>query len=299
MLKKLPFFLKGVLNTLFLILHTIFWCVSLYFFTLLKILIPHKKIRNYLDATLVWLANHWIASNNLWMALTHNTEYQIPNLDNLKLNDWYFVISNHQSWADILILQKLFLNKSPLIRFFIKKELFWIPFMGLAWWALDFPFMARHSKAAIAKNPNLKTKDLEATRKACEKFQHYPVTILNFLEGTRFTHSKHDKQQSPYQNLLKPRMGGFAQAIYAMDQKITHILDVTIVYPNGIPTFWDFICGKVGSVKVDIKQREIPNLFLTWTDFDDKVIKNQFGEWVNEIWYKKEQVIINLSRSQF
>jgi len=296
MIYKLFSLLKGVLNTTFLIFHSIIWCLLLYFFTLLKILLPNKKIRHYLNIILVWIGNGWISCNNLWMTLTHSTDYQLPSINNLKLNDWYFVISNHQSWADILILQKLFLNKAPFIRFFIKKELFWMPFMGLAWWALDFPFMARHSKAAIAKNPHLKTKDLESTRQACKKFQHYPVTILNFLEGTRFTHAKHDKQQSPYQNLLKPKMGGLAQAIYAMDQKISHILDVTIVYPDGIPTFWEFLCGKVGSVKVNVRQIEIPSLFLTCTNFDDKAIRSQFSQWVNDIWHEKEQVIINLSR---
>jgi 1-acyl-sn-glycerol-3-phosphate acyltransferase len=297
MLKKLSPALKGVLNSLFLILHTIFWCTPLYVFAFFKVISPTPQIRSSVDKILVWIGSHWITTNNIAMALTHNTDYQIPDINNVKLNDWYFIISNHQSWADILILQKLFLNKAPFIRFFIKKELFWVPVIGIAWWALDFPFMARHSKAAIAKNPNLKTKDLETTRNTCAKFQYHPVSILNFLEGTRFTPAKRTQQQSPYQNLLKPRMGGFANAIYAMDKKITHVLDVTIVYPSGIPTFWDFLCGRINSVKVDVQQRDIPSEFLSWTDLDDPQIRNQFGEWVNSLWQKKEQIIHDLSKS--
>ncbi len=257
---------------------------------------PTSKMRSTIDKVLVWIANHWIKTNNLSMALTHNTDYQLPNINHLKLEDWYFIICNHQSWADILILQKLFLHKAPFIRFFIKKELFWVPVIGLAWWALDFPFMARHSKAAIAKNPSLKTKDLETTRKTCAKFQHHTVSILNFLEGTRFTPEKQKKQQSPYPNLLRPRIGGFANAIYTMDKKITHVLDVTIVYPNGIPTFWDFLCGKIQSAKVDVKQREIPNVFLSWKDLDNPHMRHQFGEWVNGLWQEKEQTIRALTK---
>ena len=78
------------------------------------------------------------------------------------------------------------------------------------------------TKKVLKKKPHLVSRDLERTKMACEKFKDFPVTILNFLEGTRFTTEKKIKQNSPYTNLLKPKVGGFAYALAAMDGKISH-----------------------------------------------------------------------------
>lgn len=263
----------------------------MYFLLILKFIAPNHNFRAYVDKALVKTANGWIRSNNLWMKLTQDTIWDVKNKENLDLNDWYFITCNHQSWTDILVLHKIFLGKIPFIRFFIKRELLFLPVLGLAWWAYDFPIMSRHSKKQILKNPSLKTKDLLTTKKACEKYKHYPVTILNFLEGTRFTHKKHKLQKSPYECLLRPKLGGFSYAIYAMDKKISHLLDVTIIYPNGRPTFWQFLCGKVKKINVYIEKTEIPEIFLNWTDLDDDNIRTQFRDWVCDIWMKKNQLI--------
>ena len=59
----------------------------------------------------------------------------------------------------------------------------------------------------------MKGKDVEMTRRACEKFRDTPTSILNFIEGTRFSDQKRVDRQSDYRNLLKPRAGGFAAAL--------------------------------------------------------------------------------------
>lgn len=294
MLKHLPPSLKGIFNFCFLSMGTLFWCTPMYLFLVIKFLSPTPGCRALSDKILVWIGDKWIASNSLWIRLTHNTKYELPNFKNLKLDEWYFITCNHQSWSDILILQMIFLKKAPFIRFFIKKELLFIPVLGPAWWAYDYPIMSRYSKEKIAKNPHLKGKDLEATKKACQKFQHYPVTILNFLEGTRLSEQKHKKQQSPFKNLLKPRIGGFAYAICAMSGKIKHVLDVTIVYPEGVPTFWQFLCGQVPNVKVDLKLRDIPDTFLNWSDINEPQKRELFSLWVEGIWQEKDQKISEL-----
>ena len=53
---------------------------------------------------------------------------------------------------------------------------------------------------------------------------------MNFLEGTRFTAAKHAKQESPYRYLLKPKAGGIAFVLAAMDGKIEKMVNVTIAY---------------------------------------------------------------------
>lgn len=245
------------------------------------------------------VGNAWIKSNNLLMALTLNIQWELPALDNLSLNQWYFIISNHQSWSDILVLQKLFLGKVPFIRFFVKKQLLWLPLVNVAFFAFDFPVMRRHSKETLAAHPELRSQDLLATQKACQKFKLIPVSILNFLEGTRFTPKKHQLQQSPYPHLLKPKAGGFAFAIQAMDKLITQLLDVTIIYPEGRKTFWDFLCGKVHRVIVKVQLRDIPPELLTGNYSTDENTRHQFKVWVESLWQEKEMLLNQFSAPFF
>ncbi|MGE3319243.1 MAG: acyltransferase [Candidatus Berkiella sp.] len=295
MLQWIPGPVKGTLNTIFIVLHTLFWCVPLYFFYFLRIITNSTAFRSFINRCIIKVCSGWIRSNNLMMQQTMSIDLEVPPLDHLSKNQWYFVICNHQSWTDILILQKIFLNKIPFLRFFIKKQLLWLPAINLAWLALDFPIMHRHSKEQIAKNPELRNKDRLATKRACEKYQHMPVTILNFLEGTRFTPKKHQHQQSIYQHLLMPKIGGFSLAINAMDKKITHVLDVTIVYPDGRQTFWDFLCGRVHRIIVKLTEREVPADLLQGNYTDDEAYRKKFKQWIEGIWLEKDTLIDKLS----
>jgi 1-acyl-sn-glycerol-3-phosphate acyltransferase len=138
--------------------------------------------------------------------------WDVQGIAGLDPRGWYLVNCNHQSWADILVLQHLLTHRIPLLKFFLKQQLLWVPVMGLAWWALDFPFMRRHSEEVLKAHPELRGKDQEATRLACEKFSLIPTSVMNFCEGTRFTPTKHQRQQSPYRHLLRPKAGGIALA---------------------------------------------------------------------------------------
>jgi len=175
----------------------------------------------------VWLTNHLL-----------RIRWDVRGVDQLDPKGQYLVCSNHQSWNDIFVLMWAFDRRAPFFKFFIKQQLIWVPFLGLAWWGLDYPFMKRYSPAKLAKHPELRGKDLETTRAACERYRNVPVTILNFLEGTRFTKAKHDRQGSPYRYLLKPKAGGMALSLSALGEKINSLLDVTIVYPDGARGFW-------------------------------------------------------------
>jgi len=224
------------------------------------------------------------------------TQWEMRGVEDLRGDTSYLVISNHQSWVDIPALIQAFNRKTPYFKFFLKKELIWVPFLGLAFWALDYPFMKRYSKAFLDRNPHLKGKDLEITRQACEKFQGIPVTVVNFLEGTRFTVDKHRNQQSPYRHLLKPKAGGVAFVLAALGDNLDALLDVTILYPEGTPPgFWDLLCGRVSRVVIDVQTRDL-NAALWRSDYqEDPVFRAEIQQWVSELWAQKDARLVEMA----
>jgi 1-acyl-sn-glycerol-3-phosphate acyltransferase len=192
--------------------------------------------------------------------------------------------------VDILVLQRIFHRKIPFLKFFIKKELLWLPVLGQAWWAMDFPFVKRYTKSHLQKKPHLKGKDLEITRKACQKFKTIPVSIMNFVEGTRFTNEKHRRQQSPYSHLLRPKAGGIGLVLSSMGEQIQRILDVTIVYPDGVTNFWALLCGKIRKIRVRVRSLPVnAELFGDYTD--DGHFRAELQRWLNNIWAEKNRAI--------
>lgn len=181
-----------------------------------------------------------------------------------------------------------------MLKFFLKQQLIWVPLLGLAWWALDFPFMKRYTKEYLAKHPEMKGKDMETTRKACEKFKEVPVSVMNFLEGTRFTQEKHDAQQSPYRYLLKPKSGGIAFVLSAMGGQLRSMLDVTIVYHDKTIGFWDLLCGRIRRISVQVKERPIPEDFAQGDYEGDPVFRARLQEWVNQVWLEKDVLIATM-----
>lgn len=288
MLNFLPKGFVGLIAMSFLVLNVLFWVTILFVFSFLKFLLPLAPVRRVFDAILLWIAQNWIACNVLWMKLTQKTVWDVQGLDPLNYEGWYLVVSNHQSWADIFVLQKLMNRRIPFMKFFLKRELIWVPFMGLAWWALDFPFLRRHNIEYLKKHPEQKGKDFETTRQACMKFTKMPTSVMNFLEGTRFTAAKHARQNSPYRYLLKPKAGGIALALGVLGDHFNSLLNVTIVYPDGIPTFWGFLCGKVNRVVVRISSLQIPQEFLHGDYEGDKNFQAAFQQWVQDLWKDKD-----------
>jgi 1-acyl-sn-glycerol-3-phosphate acyltransferase len=295
MLHFLPRPLTGMLSLLLYIVNTLFWCVPVMLLAILK-LPPITRWQSWMTYLLDACAVAWISVNNFTTRLFTRIRWQISGLETLSLKDWYLVLANHQSWADILVLQKVFNRNIPFIKFFLKKELIYVPFIGMCWWALDFPFMKRYSKSFLQKNPHLQGKDIETTRKACHKFRFKPAAIMNFVEGTRFTPEKHRQQQSPYQNLLKPKAGGMAFVLGAMGDQLHKILDITIHYPKGIPSFWDYISGKVRDITVQI--RIIPITPELLGDYNDSQYRERFQLWINQLWQHKDQQLTALKQGE-
>ncbi|MFJ2444897.1 acyltransferase [Pseudomonas sp. NPDC087626] len=280
--------LTGCFVTLLLLLNTLVLIGPLLVFALFKLLLP-GRYRDAASAAVMWIAETWAQIDKLIFACCIPTRWDIRGGEGLRVDTSYLVVSNHQSWVDIPALIQTLNRRTPFFKFFLKKELIWVPFLGLAWWALDYPFMKRYSKAFLARHPELRGQDLAITRVACELFKRQPVTVVNYLEGTRFTQAKRGAQQSPFKHLLKPKAGGVAFVLAAMGEQLDAILDVTVVYPQEkIPGFWDLISGAVPRVIIDIQTRELDPALWQGDYENDLLFRQSVQNWVNQLWIDKD-----------
>jgi 1-acyl-sn-glycerol-3-phosphate acyltransferase len=286
---RLPFAgARGIFAGLLLVLNTLFWCWVLFLFALVKLVVPATRVRAAIDRILNGIATTWVAGNSAWMQLTQRTRWDVAGLDDVAYRGWYMVTCNHQSWVDVLVLQHVMNRRIPMLKFFLKQQLIYVPVIGLAWWALDFPFMRRHSDAHLKRHPEKRFDDLEATRRACEKFARVPTSVMNFAEGTRFTSAKHRSQRSPYRHLLKPKAGALALALGVLGERFDSLLDVTIVYPDGVPTFWQFLCGDLRHIVVRAQRIAIPPEIRGGDYARDPRYRKTFQHWLQALWHEKD-----------
>ena len=286
--------IKGVVTITLMSLNVIAWCLVLFTVAVAKFVVPIPAWRRLLSRAMTGLAEGWIGTNNAIFRLFGLLPLDTRGLEGLSTREWYLVVSNHRSWVDILVLQAVFNRRIPFLKFFLKQQLIWVPFLGLAWWALDFPFMRRYSAAHLAKHPEDRGKDLAATRRACEKFRLIPTSVMNFVEGTRYTSAKHATMKSPYRHLLPPRAGGVSFVLSAMGGMLNSKLDVTIAYTTGTPTLWDLCCGRVGRVIVDVRRRPI-EAWLSAGDYaEDPAFRARFQAWLAAVWTEKDALLERL-----
>ncbi len=288
MLAHLPPLLRGVITATLLGLNTLVAFTTMIPPALVKLLVPATGVRNACTRMLNAIANRWVANNNAWIHAVNRSRWDVQGVAGLHRRGWYLVSSNHQSWVDILVLQRVLHGHVPMLKFFLKAELIWVPVIGLAWWALDFPFMKR------GRGHGARSSDLKTTREACEKFKRIPTAVMNFVEGTRFTRAKHHAQKSPYRHLLKPKIGGLGIALATMGEQFESMLDVTIVYPHGTPTFWELLSGRLDAVLVRVQPRDIPAEVLGGDPVGDKAYRQRLTAWIEGLWVEKDEQIARL-----
>ncbi|NIP18528.1 MAG: acyltransferase [Xanthomonadales bacterium] len=288
--------MKGIGALLVLALSTIVLTVLICILAPGKFLAPAGAARDSIRKMLAGIAEAWVAVNNTALSRYAGTHWDIEIPQGLDRGGCYLVNCNHQSWVDIPVLQRCFNRRLPLLRFFLKSELIWVPFLGIAWWALDFPFMKRLSKEQLARRPWLKGRDLESARKACEKFRDIPVAMMNFPEGTRFSPDKRDARKSPYENLLVPRIGGMGQVLYALAEQLDALIDVTIAYPvkgraGPAPNLWQLVSGQVPRIVVRARLREIPVQLRGRNFRTDLDARLELQTWINQLWAEKDTLV--------
>ena len=282
--------IKGILGFLAVVINTLFWCLFLLTIAIFKLLIPMESWKRLCTKLIINIGECWIYCNGLWIQALHRPRWNVEGFEELDSSNWYLAVANHQSWADIFVLQGITNRKIPMLKFFMKHVLIWVPIIGLAWWALDMPFLKRYTKEEIQKNPELRGKDIKAMEKSFERYGRYPVSIFSFAEGTRFTKEKKDNQLSQFEYLLNPKIGGIGLTLTTMPY-IKLLLDFTIHYEDERRSFWDFLCGRMSKADVRVRQINIPDNLLGKNYEDDPIFRENLKEWVYDIWSDKENYL--------
>lgn len=284
--------LRGVAALTIVGLVTLIGCIPLLPAALVKLLAPTPAIRRWATHALIWIAERWIRATNFGLIRVGGCRINYQQYAPANPNGRFVLISNHQSWADVMLLVHVILPQFPFPRFFIKEQLRWLPIVGLACWALDFPFMKRYSRAQIESNPALRDKDMNTVRRACSVFRQWPVTLINYAEGTRSTPRKRAAANSPYITMLPPKAGGTAFVVNAMGGLLDGVLDLTVAYVNTPrPTFWDFACGRIPEVAVRLRQLQLPEALRQGNYSADSVYRQQFKTWLQELWADKDDEV--------
>ncbi|KAA0014700.1 acyltransferase [Billgrantia pellis] len=283
--------LRGLVSVLLLVVNTLFWSIPLILLTVLKLITPGRPLRLWVLRGLNGVALNWIGCNLWWMRHWLRPDIRISLPPGLTREQWWLVISNHRSWTDIFLLLMALHRRIPMPRFFLKRQLIWVPIVGLAWWALEFPFMRRYSREQLEHDPQLARIDRHATERMCARARDMPIAIFNFVEGTRFTPAKRDVQNSPFRHLLRPKAGGIAQVLNLLGDRLSGILDVTLRYTNPTPTFWGFLCGREGSVSLEARRLDVPDWMREGSYHDDPHYKERFHSWLNALWQEKDRAL--------
>jgi len=293
MLSFLPGPMLYFISLTLLIINTALWGSLIIIGGIIKLLLPISSIRLGLSKLMNRFMWCWAVCNGGILAIISNIEWDVEGLDKLDKNGWYLLISNHLSGFDIAAQTYLLRNHIPMLKFFLKQELIYVPIMGLGCWALDMPFMHRTSAAKLRKNPKLKGKDLATTRKACERFKHLPTSIINYVEGSRFTQEKHLRQQSPYKHLLRAKAGGIAFTLSAMGEQFTNLLNITLVYPDSKPDediLFGVMNGRVKKVIMKVDVMPVPEVDAD-VYFSQAEYRAEFQRWLNDLWLEKDEQI--------
>jgi 1-acyl-sn-glycerol-3-phosphate acyltransferase len=254
-------------------------------------LLTFGELRRRVIRMLPWLAERWAAMNDLIFDTFLTTRWELEGMDELRRDEHYLVISNHISWIDIFAVVRAFHGRAPFVRFFLKHTLVWAPFVGQAAWALGFPFMRRYSAEYLRQHPEKRGRDLETTRIACRRFRHLPVTIINYIEGTRFSAEKQEAQDSPYRYLLRPRVGGIGFVLASLSEQIDALYDLTIIYPTRDVSMLDFIRNRVPWIRMILRRIDVPNEFRTDAITEPGPARDHFKQWVEQIWRDKDNQI--------
>jgi 1-acyl-sn-glycerol-3-phosphate acyltransferase len=253
---------------------------------------PRSRLRTRIILLSSAIAERWVGMNTRIFDRMLPTHWDVAGFPEAMPPDGrYLIISNHVSWVDIFTILRVFHRKAAFVRFFLKHQLIFFPIVGQACWALEFPFMRRYSADELRRHPEKRGRDLATTRRACQRYRHISVAILTFLEGTRFSEEKRIDQDSPYQHLLRPRVGAIAFVVASLGDQLDAMVDVTIGYPGGDVTLWHFLTGKVKTITVRARRLDVPAEFYTAEITEPGPARDRFKAWIESIWREKDALL--------
>jgi 1-acyl-sn-glycerol-3-phosphate acyltransferase len=278
---------RGVLIFVLLAANLVFWGVPVFLIGLLK-LVTYGETKGRVIRFVTRFGENFVAINNKIFDAFLTTKWEIDGVDDVRLDGHYLIISNHISWVDIFAVLRAFQGRAPFIRFFLKQELIWMPVVGAACWALEFPFMKRHSPEFLERHPEKRGEDLETTRRACRRYRKLPVSILNFVEGTRFSRDKQADQDSPYKHLLRPRIGGISFVLASLGEQLDAMFDITLAYPGHDITMWDFVTNRVPRIVVHARRIELTPDLIDPAVTEPGPARDRLKAWFDALWREKD-----------
>ena len=298
MIRRVFNYIRGVFCLILVMLNMLVHGTLTLIFGFLVWPIPHNfPFQKYAQRGVLLIPTSWSQFNYWILQLSVFGKWDIQGDMTLSRREWYMLISNHQSWTDILVIGAIFCRTIPPLKFFMKKELLWtLPVAGLCCYFLGYPLMQRHTRADIRKNPALKGQDVETAKKACEKFKELPTTAINFVEGTRFTAAKHSQQVSPFKHLLKPKAGGVAIVVNEMHKELSGVLNVTINYNTDDLSMFNILCGNVSRISVHYELLPVTDDILG-DYYTDRQYRSRFQQWLNGIWERKDALLERLKEN--
>ena len=282
--------LIGIGSLFLLATNMIFWSTLLLAVSLVRLIFPLTNWKKITTGILIHIGESCIYCNNLWINILHRPKVTIEGFDFSDKTNWYVATSNHQSWADIFVLQYITNRKIPLLRFFMKDVLKWIPIVWVVGWSMNMPFLKRYSKEKLRRNPELRGKDIASMKKSFADLSIYPGTVFSFAEGTRFSEKKQKEENSNFYKLLAPKAGGIAITLATMPF-IKNLIDFTIVYQSEKRTFWAFLCGEMSEIRIQAKLKKIPEDFFDRDYSNDEEYRKSIKVWLNDLWKEKEDFL--------
>lgn len=288
-----------ILSIALTILVTIVCSVPIIVAGILKLLLPIPAIWRIISVFCNFMMYCWCEGLAVLLHLNPRLKWDVEGLEGLDKKNWYLLICNHRSWADIVVLCVLFRKHIPMNKYFLKQQLAWVPFIGLACWALDMPFMRRYSRSYLIRHPEQRGKDVETTRRSCEKFRAHPTTIVNFVEGSRFTADKRHQTRSSFTHLLPPKAAGIAMALNVLGTQFDKLMNVTLCYPeNNNAPFYDMLSGKLTRIVVRVNMVPISD-DLHGDYVNDKNFKRRFQRWLNDLWSDKDEQLAEIQAGKY
>ncbi len=229
-----------------------------------------------------WCANTWwglcvTAADRLYKVQVIFTGDDVPMRENA------LVTANHQQMPDIPAIMKFARTKGRLgdLKFFVKKQLKWVPGMGWGMQFLDCLYIDRDWMA-----------DRETIRKTFSRIVdgNVPIYLVSFVEGTRLTLPKlaaaqdyaraHDVR--PPVHTLVPRTKGFVASVEGLRSHIDAVYDLTIGYDNAVPSLWQFMKGLVRRIHVHVRRFPVADLPHPADDL---------RQWLLDRWHEKDDLL--------
>ena len=110
--------LRVAFNGTLIALNTLVHATPLLLLALIKLIVPIPSFRQFISAILAAIAESWIAVNSALIRLLTGLHVDVNELPSLRRNGRYLLICNHQSVADIPVVQGVLNRRIPLLRFF-------------------------------------------------------------------------------------------------------------------------------------------------------------------------------------